>query len=123
MKDSKHGFRTGYLLETHGFVKRVHPIVLGRVRNCDSLCPHRNPMPPPELATDAPVLNVSHPMIVNLSPTLRMESHFVGEPARLGRSGGRPVRRIRAWGLTGLSRFTHRAVGGGADGCARGGRA
>ena len=37
--------------------------------------PHRNPMPPPKLAADAPVLNVRHPVVVNLRPALRMETH------------------------------------------------
>ena len=70
-------------------------------------------MPPPELSGDAPVLDVVHPVVVNLGPALREEAHFVRERARLGRSGGRPVHRTRA----------RRAVGEGADGSGRGARA
>src|SRR5262249_27275613 len=39
--------------------------------------PDWNAMPPPELATDTPILNVFHPMIVDLGPALRMEAHQV----------------------------------------------
>src|SRR5438093_4789701 len=70
-------------------------------------------MPPPKLATDAPVLKVVHPVVRDFRPALREEAHFVRERARLGRSGGRPVRRTRA----------RRAVGEGADGSGRGARA
>src|SRR5690349_5957820 len=35
-------------------------------------------MPPPELAANTPVLDVLHPMVVDLSPTLRMKAHLVG---------------------------------------------
>src|SRR5439155_2957279 len=75
--------------------------------------PHRNPMSPPKLARDAPILNVVHPVVIDFRPALREEAHFVRERARLGRSGGRPVRRTRA----------RRAVGEGADGSGRGARA
>src|SRR5207249_11694904 len=76
--------------------------------------PHWNPMPPPELARDAPVLDVAHPVIVNLRPALREEAHLVGERARLGRSGGRLVRRTRTRGDTSAfgSSLAHKAVGG-----------
>src|SRR5206468_11627004 len=86
--------------------------------------PNRDLMPPPELAADAPVLNVAHPMIVNLRPALRVEAHLVGERARAGRSGGRLVRRTRPRGGTGNLRIssTRRPVGEGRDGCSRGWR-
>src|SRR5439155_26678816 len=72
--------------------------------------PHRNSMAPPKLAADAPILNIIHPVVIDLRPALREEAHFFGERARLGRSGGRPVRRTHA----------RRAAGGGADGRGRG---
>ena len=36
--------------------------------------PHRNAMPPPELAADAPVLDVLQPVVVNLRPALGMKT-------------------------------------------------
>src|SRR5439155_25670181 len=56
------------------------------------LRPHRNPMPPPKLAADAPVPNAAHPMIVNLRPALRMKPHW-GERGRLARTGRRLAER------------------------------
>ena len=35
-------------------------------------------MPPPKLATDAPVLNVVHPLVVGLGPVFRHEFDFAG---------------------------------------------
>src|SRR5437899_903741 len=92
------------------------------VSGIEGISPNRNLMPPPELAADAPVLDVAHPMIVNLRPALRMEAHLVGERARPGRSGGRLVRRTLPRGDTRKFRISpaRRPVREGADGCARG---
>ena len=46
--------------------------------------PHGNPMPPPELPADAPVLDVAHPVVVNFCPAVGEEFH----PA-LGHHGAR----------------------------------
>ena len=37
--------------------------------------PRRNPMPPPNLTTDAPVLNVFDPLLVDFFPVLRIETN------------------------------------------------
>src|SRR4051812_43415014 len=39
------------------------------------LSPHRNPVPPPKLAADAPVLNVAHPVVIDFRPALRIKLH------------------------------------------------
>ena len=52
--------------------------------------PHGNPVAPPELARDAPVLDVAHPVVVNLRPSLWVKTHLVG--ARSSRS----ARSVRA---------------------------
>ena len=60
----------------HGGIPRqpfAFPI-RGRQRNL--LRPHGHPMPPPELPTNAPILNPSQPMIVDLRPTLWEKSHL-----------------------------------------------
>ena len=37
--------------------------------------PHRNAVPPPKLATDAPILQAAHPVVVSLRPALRIKLH------------------------------------------------
>src|ERR1019366_9003683 len=55
--------------------------------------PNRDAMSPPKLAADAPVLDVAHPMVVNLRPALRMEAHLAWERRRLGGVLSRGIRR------------------------------
>src|SRR2546429_8038265 len=76
-------------------------------------------MPPPELAADAPVFDVCHPVVIHLRPALRVEAHFSGDHARLGRIRGRLAFDIIARGTI----RSQVAFGEGADGSARGGGA
>ena len=71
----------------------------------ESFAPHRNPMPPPKLPADAPVLNVRQPMVIDLGPALRMEPHFPGDGHPLYRSATRrPDGRRRRFGGCGAMR-------------------
>ena len=45
-------------------------------QNRDRLGPHRNPMPPPDLAADAPILQAGHPMVIDLRPAVGVEFHL-----------------------------------------------
>src|SRR5690606_36401050 len=54
--------------------------------------PRRDPVPPPELPADAPVLDVTHPRVVGVLPLLWDEAGV----AVLDRGGGRPGERLHA---------------------------
>jgi hypothetical protein len=50
----------------------------GRHRCCRLVEPRRNAVAPPELAADAPVLDVLHPVAVGVDPVRRHELHLAG---------------------------------------------
>ena len=63
-------------------------INLYRVRNpfefISARIPHRNPMPPPKLTADAPVLNVRQPVVIHFRPAFGMKFHPARRHARPG---------------------------------------
>src|ERR1043165_2103794 len=69
-------------------------VIITKLAACELHAPHRNPVPPPKLAADAPVLNVRQPMVIDLRPALRMETHFPRERTRPACRVGRPAHHI-----------------------------
>src|SRR5262245_22906537 len=70
-------------------------------------------MPPPKLSADAPVLDVAHPMVVDLGPAIREEAHLSrGGHGRLARAARRPAERNRLRAQL----FTKAGLGSGALG-------
>ena len=63
----------------HGFPNGVI-----KRHDVDISTPHRNPMSPPDLAADAPVLEAGHPVIVNFGPAVGMEFHLAVSDDVLG---------------------------------------
>ena len=60
-----------------GFLRRARGHRLPRNRRvAPRKVPHRNPVPPPELARNAPVLQVLHPVVVHLRPAVREKAHL-----------------------------------------------
>ena len=65
-------------------------------------CPGRNAVPPPELARDAPGLDIAHPLEIGLRPVLRREFRLAaldGVDSRLRKSLGVDVPLVGQIGL------------------------
>ena len=61
-----------------GILTPVRPRGLDLAAHLFAAIPDGNPVTPPELTADAPVLQILHPMVVNLAPALRKKAEFTG---------------------------------------------
>src|SRR6185312_10254674 len=70
-----------------------------------AVIPRRYPVAPPELAADAPVLDVAHPLVIGLGPVLRNETGASALDGFEGRAGERGNLHVP---LVGEVRLEHR---------------